>query len=217
MKEATQNSKTTTIPLSEIKLGQAIEPSTGLIVGAYEGTEAFKTAAIQQKPSKIIPGGITWHVIKDTQDLKIEIAGQLQLNLNATVNLTVIPQYLKDLRAGEQSFSVVLKWTSDALQYDMSEPEFTAALAAKSADPPKPALPATPNQNYIFAGFTERAWTIGIWQITKVLEAKPEDFAELRLKISKYFLDPRRVDEGCDFCLTTLKAAKSIMKCEFRM
>lgn len=133
-------------------------------------------------------------MLKNSQDLKIEIAAQLQMHLNATVNLHSIPQYLSDLRGSDTSFSVIFKWNSDALQFDTSQKELVVALSK--------ALPTNETiatSNYILTGFTQRAWIIGVWQMSQVAGTKAEGFSELRRKIDKFFLEPRRIDEGCDF------------------
>lgn len=201
------------LSLSKIKLGQAIEPATGRIVHGYEDTDEFRTASKKQATPKVTSGGISWRVIQDSRDVKTEIAAQLQINLNAIVNLNSKPQYLEDLRASKTSFSVVFKWTSDALQFEMSQPEFAAAVPVMSSDPST----ASFNPKYIFAGFTERAWIIGVWSISQLAGSKPETFFELRLKAYRFFSDPRGIAEGCDFFRTALTAAKGVTECKFKM
>ena len=189
-----QSQNNQAVPLGELKPGLGITASTGMITLGMTTPGFLSVPDTPWLPG--VQGGVIWRAITSDRDLKAEITSNVQASFNTAINLLHIPAYLGELRNGDSTFSVIMRWTSQSSHRHLSEDQIQALIEQLN----KPALNKAELGDNFIVGVTTRAWAIGVWQVDFAADSISEAaFEDIRLKTMKYFATPRKLEDGCDY------------------
>lgn len=186
-------------------------PILGMGVWARTGQSTPGFESKQSIHSEVAPEGFSWAVFSTDRDIKREIRANLQSSLNVKVNLSYTATFLENLHVDQNSFSVMLRWTSRTFKETWLPQEKETALEAFRKDETK-----EPPGDFFFRSLTSRAWIVGIWRIQK-RKMSDEDFKELRLDTLKNFSTPRNIEEGCDYISKLTTRTEKIPEIKFQL
>ena len=101
------------------------------------------------------------------------------------MTLPYIAPFLADIKVSRSAFTIILRWTSTTVKTAIED----------ELEPKKP-----PQSDYCIRSLTSRAWLIGLWRIKSTsATVGVEKLKDLRREILKFFAEPRKLEEGCDY------------------
>lgn len=180
-------SSVTTLTPSLPHPGLALQPASGGICVL----EMIKGSLTPTQPDReeIAPQAHMWLSITSDRDLRREIRANLYANSNCAINIDYVPPYLDYLRCSNNSFSVILRWTSNAYAECVSIPK---ELELKG-------------DQMLLRTVTSRAWISAVWEFRKGTKQKESDFQDLREEAASYFAKSPMIEAGCDWIADSAK------------
>ncbi|MCJ1428877.1 hypothetical protein MMC29_006788 [Sticta canariensis] len=183
----------------------------GVLARTGQSTPGFELKQLSTLHSEVAPEGFSWAVFSTDRDIKREIRANLQSSLNVRVNLSYTATFLENLLVDQNSFSIMLRWTSRTFKETWLSKEKETSLKELRMDETKKSL-----GDFFFRSLTSRAWIVGIWRIQK-RKMLDEDFDDLRLSIQRNFSTPHSIEEGCDYISKITTRTEKIPEVEFQL
>lgn len=181
-------------------------------IGVLGRTGAYAKGADEKTDQKIqwsdiAPVGFSWDVFRSNRDIKREILANFQSTFNVAANLPHVAPFLQDLVVEDKTFTVMFRWLSVTRKATWDPAEKTKALEAVPRDDTADKEPILSGNCYL-GTLTYRAWMIGLWRVQRH-NMSSTDFEALRLEVSKFFSEPRLLEEGCDWLSSLAERASA--------